>query len=247
MAETAKKGSWGKRIVFIALAIVVIGALVFLKKPVSAALNGALEWVDGLGPAGIAAFIVIYAIAALLFPASVLTLGAGAVFGPIVGTAAVSVASTACACLAFVIGRTVGRDWIKKKMEAYPSFAAVDAAVGKQGFKIVLLTRLSPAFPFTWMNYAYGVTQVKFTTYALASWIGMLPGTFMYVYFGYIGRQAGTAGGESGGGGAKKWAINIGIALSAILITAYVTKLARKELKNATPGGETGAGTPKPA
>jgi uncharacterized membrane protein YdjX (TVP38/TMEM64 family) len=169
----------------ILLAILVLLILALLVLPVKDWLVSALEWTQGLGlwgPVFVAAF---YIVACILFlPGSVLTLGAGFLFEVIVGTITVSIGSTLGACAAFLVGRTIARNWISKKVAANEKFAAIDDAVGRQGFKIVLLTRLSPVFPFNLLNYAFGLTKVSFWKYALASWIGMLPGTVMYVYFG---------------------------------------------------------------
>ena len=224
-----------KTIVKIAIAVVVLAGLVFLlgKLPVKEYLDRFDGYVAKLGTAGMALFVVGYVIAALLFPASVLTLGAGAIFGPWIGTALVSVASTACACLAFLIGRYGARAWVERRLAAFPKFKAVEGAVSKQGFKIVLLTRLSPAFPYTWMNYAYGITSVSFRSYALASWIGMLPGTFLYVYLGYAAKA--TAG-AAGGGGAL-WLTIVKLAAFIVptaIVTVIVTRIARKALAEAS-------------
>lgn len=229
---------WGK-----ALAALGILALLFLALrtlPVKAALESFNAFVASLGFAGVLVFIAGYAIAALLLPASILTLGGGATFGPIVGTAAVSVASTTTACLAFWIGRTVARESIQKQMERFPRFKAVERAVAKQGFKIVLLTRLSPAFPFTWQNYAYGVTNVRFRDYALASWIGMLPGTFAYVYLGYAAKTAGEAAASGDAGGSVAWTIAkvALVVVPALVVTAIIGRTAKKALDDAAKGPE---------
>ncbi len=230
-----------KTIVKILIAVAVVAGAIFLLThfPVKAKLTEFNDYVKSLGALGVVVFVLGYAIAALLFPASILTLGAGATFGPWLGTAAVSVGSTLCACLAFMIGRTVARASIQKKMASFPKFKAVESAVAKQGFKIVLLTRLSPAFPFTWMNYAYGVTEVKFRDYALASWLGMLPGTFAYVYLGYAAKQAGDAA-TSGGSGSSVLVTILKVAVvvvPALVVTAIIAKTAKKALAEAS--GET--------
>ena len=93
------------------------------------------------------------------------------------------------ACAAFFVGRTLARDWIAAKVAGNSKFAAVDEAVGKEGFKIVFLLRLSPVFPFNFLNYALGLTKVSFKHYALASMIGMIPAGLMYVYFGSAARS----------------------------------------------------------
>jgi uncharacterized membrane protein YdjX (TVP38/TMEM64 family) len=102
----------------------------------------------------------------------------------------VSVAYTTAAALAFLISRHVARDRVRRKVEVSPKLAAVDEAIGEQGWKIGALLRLSPAVPFSLQNYLYGVTGVRFWPAVLASWVAMLPGTFMYVYLGSLGKTA---------------------------------------------------------
>ena len=173
-------------------------------------------------------FVGVYVLATVLFlPASALTLGAGAVFGLGLGIAYVSAASTLGAAAAFLIGRYLARDRIAKKTEGNKTFQAIDGAVEKEGWKIVGLTRLSPVFPFTLLNYAYGLTKVPFWHYLLASWIGMLPGTAMYVYLGSLGKAAGE-GGTSG----LEWGIRIVGLIATVVVTIYVTKIAKKALNS---------------
>src|SRR5262249_25372568 len=127
-------------------------------------------------------FAAVYAVACLVLPGSLITLAAGSLFGAIVGPASVTGAS-----LAFWLGRTLARGLIEKRLAGNPRFRALDQAVAAGGFKIVLLTRLSPLFPFTLLNYAFGLTKVRFRDYVLTSWIGMLPGTVMDVDLGSTG------------------------------------------------------------
>src|ERR687883_71015 len=134
--------------------------------------------------AGLVVLAAAYALACLVVPGSLMTLAAGSLFGVVVGTAVVSLASVTGASLAFWLGRTLARDLVEKRLAGNPRFRALDQAVAAGGFKIVLLTRLSPLFPFTLLNYAFGLTRVRFRDYVLASWVGMLPGTVMYVYLG---------------------------------------------------------------
>jgi len=172
-------------------------------------------------------------------PGSVLTLGIGFLFGVVQGTIITSVASTLGACVAFWVGRTVARDWVGHRVAGNAKFAAIDEAVGRQGFKMVLLTRLSPVFPFNLLNYAFGLTKVRFRDYALASWIGMLPGTIMYVYLGHAGRQAALALTDATAGPAEQtlaqkiffWA---GLVV-AVVVAVFVTRIARRALREAAP------------
>ena len=163
-------------------------------------LRRSLDWVAGLGPAGVIAFVVIYILACVfMLPGSVLTLGAGAVFGVVKGSAIVSVAATLGATAAFLVGRYFARDRVAKMIEGNARFRAIDEAVGREGWKIVGLTRLSPVFPFNLLNYAYGITKVSLRDYFLATWIGMIPGGVMYVYVGSLAGSLAELGGNGRG------------------------------------------------
>ena len=143
---------------------------------------------------------------------------------------------------AFLVGRTIARDWVAKKVSGNPKFAAIDQAVGREGFKIVTLLRLSPVVPFNLLNYALGLTKVSFTSYALASLIGMLPASIMFVYFGTAARDlAAIAAGEVQGGIAQKVFLFVGLVVTVVVVT-FVTRVAGKSLKE---GGSCRAGFPK--
>jgi len=199
--------------------------------PVKQYLTVTLEWTQTLGIWGPVILAVVYIIACvLLLPGSVLTLGGGAAFGLGVGYLAVTVGSVLGACLAFAVGRTAGRGWVLEKVRGNKRFKAIDEAVGRQGFKIVFLTRLSPLFPFNLQNYAYGVTGVRFRDYALASLLGMIPGTFMYVYLGSAARSvAELSTGTAERGVAQQLLFAAGL-IATIAVSWFVTKIARKAL-----------------
>ena len=155
-----------------------------------------------------------------------LTLGAGAVFGVVWGSIYVSIASTLGATAAFLVGRYLARDAIARKIEGSERFAVIDKAVAKEGWKIVGLTRLSPVFPFTLLNYAFGLTQVKLRDYMLASWIGMMPGTVMYVYLGSLAKAPTGEHPRTTG----EWALyGVGL-LATVVVTVFVTCIAKKAL-----------------
>jgi uncharacterized membrane protein YdjX (TVP38/TMEM64 family) len=181
-------------------------------------------------------FIGTYVAATVLFvPGSILTLGAGFVFGVVGGTLSVSVASTLGALAAFLVGRYVARGWVAAKTADNPRFAAIDEAVGREGWKIVFLTRLSPVFPFNLLNYAYGLTSVSTPAYFLASWIGMLPGTIMYVYFGSLAANLATLGDAAESRGAAQWILyGLGF-VATVAVTVFVTRLARRALAQSVP------------
>jgi len=195
-------------------------------------LRNALQWVDDLGAIAPIAFMLIYIIATVAFlPGSVLTLGAGVLFGIVQGSIYVFLGATIGATLAFLVGRYLARGWISQKIEGNQKFKAIDKAVGKEGLKIVLLTRLSPVFPFNLLNYGLGVTGVSLKDYVLGS-VGMIPGTIMYVYIGSLAGSIATIGGETApdANPVAQWTIRIIGFIATVAVTLYVTKIARKAL-----------------
>ncbi|MDA0837924.1 MAG: TVP38/TMEM64 family protein [Planctomycetota bacterium] len=231
--ETAASGGKAKLII---ATFVVAGLLISAKVfNFHTYLQSVLEWIQGLGPWGPIIFSVIYILCSILFiPGSVLTLAAGLLFGVVSGAIMVSVASTTGAALSFLLGRYFARGAIEKKIAGNEKFAAIDAAVSNEGFKIVLLTRLSPVFPFNLLNYAYGLTKVKFKDYVLGSWIGMMPGTVMYVYLGTLVQSVASLFSDTG---AEKTlgqkALFYGGLVVTVIVTVFVTKVARKALDEA--------------
>jgi len=203
---------------------------------VAGGLRAFLAWTEGLGPLGPALLAGAYVLACvLLLPGSVLTLGAGAAFGFWQGLVAVSIGSTVGACAAFWLGRTIGRGWVEGKVQGDPRLRSLDRAVALEGRKIVFLTRLSPVFPFNLLNFFYGVTKVGFRDYALASWVGMLPGTAVYVLIGSLGR-AGAEAATGQGDGLQTILRLVGL-VATVAVTASVTRIARKALDEAIEGG----------
>ena len=221
-----KDGHRWKWVVYFLCALALFAAFRFLH--IQDLLKPVLAWLAKLGPWGPVLFVAVYIVAAVLFvPGSVLTLGAGAVFGLWFGSVCVSVGATLGATCAFLIGRYFARETIARKIEGNEKFAAIDKAVADEGWKIVFLTRLSPVFPFTLLNYAFGLTRVKLGQYVLASWIGMMPGTVMYVYLGSLA-QLGAAPQHRTTG---EWVLySVGL-LAAIVVTVFVTRLARRALE----------------
>ncbi|MBF5043697.1 TVP38/TMEM64 family protein [Aggregicoccus sp. 17bor-14] len=189
----------------------------------------------GAGGAGAALYVAAYVLACvLLIPGSVLTLAAGFAYGPVQGTLLVMVASMLGAMAAFVLGRTVLRGPIERRLASQPRFAAVDRAVGAQGFKVVLLLRLSPLFPFNLLNYALGLTRVRLGTYALASLIGMFPGTLLYVYLGSLVTSAAElASGRRPQGGPYGQLLFWGGLVATVVATVLITRTARRALAQA--------------
>jgi len=225
-----------KKILRLSIALLLVAAIVatLAVLPVKDYLAGFLDRIESVGPWGPVLLAAAYTVACVLFvPGSILTLGAGFLFGVVWGTIAVSVGSVLGATAAFLVGRTLARGWIEGRIASYPRFQAIDRAVGEQGFRIVLLVRLSPVFPFNLLNYAFGLTKVRLWQYVLASWIGMLPGTVMYVYLGSALKSlADVAAGSPEGGTPQTIFFVVGLVMT-IVATVVVTRVARRALDEA--------------
>lgn len=222
----------------IVLAIVAVVVLVLVGRQAGAYLPQFAAWVQALGFWGPIAFILGYAVATVAFlPGSLLTLAAGAIFGLAGGTVYVFIGATLGSALAFLVARYAARRAVERRLQSHPRFASVDRAVAKEGLKIVFLLRLSPVFPYNLLNYALGLTRVRFLHYVAAS-IGMLPGTFLYVYYGKaLGSLAAIAGGAEIERGAGYWLV-LGLGLVAtLLVTTLVTRIARRALRQEVSSG----------
>lgn len=228
-AQSASKSNWIKFV----LAFVIVGGLFIASRfvDVQGMFRDALQWIQGLGFVGALVFFALYILACvLMLPGFILTLGAGAIYGVVYGTLLVSVSSTVGATAAFLVGRYLARDWIANKVAGRPKFKAVDDAVADEGWKIVGLTRLSPIFPFNLLNYAYGLTQVSLPHYFFASWIGMFPGTIVYVYLGSLAGELATLGQGQRERTPLEWALFVLGLVAAFAVTFYFTRIARRAL-----------------
>ncbi|BAY15809.1 hypothetical protein NIES21_16280 [Anabaenopsis circularis NIES-21] len=230
-SQSKLKGKLKFLLLTILVAVVIIAAKFF---NFSAIFTTLVTQVNNLGIWGIVAYIGIYNLATLLLiPGSVLTLKAGCLFGLFWGSVYALIAAIIGAVLAFMIGRYVSRDWVSRQMEQHPKLKAIDIAVAKEGWKIVLLTRLCPLFPFNLLNYFFGVTQVSLKDYVLGS-LGIIPGTVMYVY---IGTLAGNLAMNNMPNPALtpeaktyQFIMQIIGLVATVAVTIYITKIAHKAL-----------------
>lgn len=199
-------------------------------------LVSTLDWIDGLGPIAPIAFIILYVIITVsLLPASVITLGAGFVFGVVKGSIFVFIGAMLGATAAFLIGRYLARDWVNRKISNNRRFKAIDSAIANEGRKIIFLIRLSPIFPFNLLNYALGLTNISLKDYILGT-TGIIPGTIMYVYLGSLAGNLATLGtGDTPSDPVVTWIIRILAFLTTVAIVFYVTYVARKALKDSAP------------
>ncbi len=215
---------------------VVVGLVVITLSTLSATLpvrewiRDFVGWVQQLGPIGVIIFIIAYALAtALSLPGWIFTVSAGVIYGIIGGTLVALCGAVIGAALAFLVARYFLRQNIEEITQRNPRFAAIDKAIGKNGWKIVGLLRLSPLIPFNLSNYFYGITSISFGAYVLVSAVGMIPGTLLYAYLGAIG-QTGISGGPSLH---NKWQfvlLTVGL-IATIAVTILVSRIATNALK----------------
>jgi uncharacterized membrane protein YdjX (TVP38/TMEM64 family) len=219
------------------IGLVFLVALVLAARRLGGLVPQFAAWVAGLGAWGPVVFILGYVVACIAFiPGSLLTLAAGAIFGVGRGVLFVFIGASLGASAAFLIARYLARGAIERKLAAHPRFGAIDRAIARDGRRIAVLLRLSPVFPFNLLNYALGLTPVRFADYLIAM-AGLLPGTLLYVYSGkLVGDVAALASGVAPPRGPGYYAL-LGLGLVAtIVVTAIVTRAARRALREVTDG-----------
>lgn len=222
-------------VVVAALAAWALGRHLPVQDTLGAAVEASRARIAALGALGPPLFYAAYVVAALAFvPGSVLTLAAGSLFGPWLGTATVSAASTTAAALGFLLARGALRHRVERWAAARPRFRALEAALRAEGWKAVALLRLSPVVPFSLGNYLFGLTPVRFGPYVLASAAAMLPGTFLYVSLGAAGAEAAT-----GGDRARLALLGVGLA-ATLAVTLLLARSARRRLAAESPATRPG-------
>lgn len=194
-----------------------------------------LHNVQAWGIWGIIVFVIIYNVATLcLIPGSILTMKGGCLYGLINGSLIVLVSAIFGAITSFLLGRYFCRNWVYSILNKYPQFEQINEAISEKGWQIVFLTRLSPLFPFNLLNYLFGISKISFKDYIIGS-LGILPGTFMYVYFGSLATNLATANIDNmivtPQTKMLTWAMRIIGLISTIIITILSTNFARKNLR----------------
>jgi uncharacterized membrane protein YdjX (TVP38/TMEM64 family) len=218
-------GHMWKWVALAALLVLLVAAFNFL--PLRAKLQELLAWIDSLGGWAPLLYVLTYAVLTVsLVPGSIMTIGAGALFGLVLGSFCALIGATLGAALAFLIGRHLARERVSRRFHGNPRFDLVDKAVAEEGWKIVGLTRLSPVFPFVLLNYAFSLTAVPFRDYVAATCIGMVPGTVMYVYLGWMA-EAGT---DAESRTTIQWVIYALGFVATVAVTVLVTRIARRGL-----------------
>ncbi|HEX3109359.1 MAG TPA: TVP38/TMEM64 family protein [Thermoanaerobaculia bacterium] len=209
------------------IALLVIAAIVALwLLPIGPWLKTFQAYVKSAGAMGYVVYALGYAVIALVFPGSVLTIGAGAIFGIVGGTIVVATGATLTATIAFLLARTVLRRRVERMTANNPKFRAVDRAIAKEGTKIVLLVRLAAVFPFTIVNYAFGLTGIRLLPYVLTTAIGILPGTIAFVYIGAAAASVATQD-------RTKLLFTIAGLVIAIAVSIFVARVAHNAIRRA--------------
>lgn len=229
----------------ILLASALLLAYVVFSYPVAEWLVSASLWSRSNLLLSVSLFIFVFVTTTVLMaPAWILTVSAGYLYGWAVGTAVVSVASLVGAMAAFLVGRTLAREWVAERARETIWFNALDRAIRKKGFIVVLLTRVSAVFPYNLLNYLYGVSKVRFDHYVLGTWLGMLPVIALYVFAGSTAEDiVALARGEAdaGGGGLVLSIVAVVAVLAVVIIlTRTATRYLDEDL--AAEGDDTVAG-----
>lgn len=216
------------RIVKVVLAIAIIVAIVVLVRtlPVAEWLESFKEWVQDKGALGYVLYALVYiACCVLIVPALALTLGAGAIFGFVAGSIVNVIAATCGATLAFLLARSVLRHRVERMTADNAKFRALDRAITAEGTKIMWLVRLSGFPPFTWVNYAFGLTGIHLGAYVLTTFFGIIPGTLAFTY-------AGAAGAEALTGQGNRIALIV-TAVGAVLVSLFIARVAHSAIRRA--------------
>ena len=195
------------------------------------------SWLPVLqAPAGALLFIPLYAVwVTLLLPGVWASMLAGALYGTWWGSLIVFVGACLGAEAAFLLGRTWLRGWAMGRLEAFPKLQAVEQAVSREGLKLVLLTRLPPAFPFSLLNLAYGLSEVSLRDYTLGL-IGIIPGTILFCGLGALAGDVARFGDVlSGEADPFTWTLRV-VGIAATVASVWlVGRAAQRALKAAQP------------
>ena len=220
-----------KQTIRIVAALLVIAAIIvaFRVLPVADWLRSFQAYVRGLGALGYVVYTVVYALCVVAFvPASILTLGAGAIFGFVGGTIVVVIGATIGATLAFLLARTVMRKRVEAMTAKSAKFRALDRAIASEGTKIVFLVRLAVVFPFTYINYAFGLTAIPLWRFVVATFFGILPATAAFVFASSAATSAATTSASS-----ITKTVYIAGGIIAIVVSILIGRIATRAIKRA--------------
>jgi uncharacterized membrane protein YdjX (TVP38/TMEM64 family) len=234
MIQQDKKGNWTKLIFAAAVVLAVIALMKYFGLFQYVSMQNIMNlkaWINGLGAIGPLVYILLFIAACLFFlPGLPVAILGGLAFGPIMGTVWASIGSTTGAALAFLVARYVAREMVEGWAQANPIFKKIDDGVAAQGWRMLMITRLVPVFPFNLQNYAYGLTKIGFPTYVLVSWICMLPGAIAFTFMG--------GAIVSGEGNIGRIFIYLGIGAVVLVLISLIPGWIKKRSKLADPEKE---------
>ena len=211
-----------------AIVVVVVVVLVLLTRalPIARWLGEFQTWVGNAGAIGYVLYALVYVLCCILVvPALALTLGAGAIFGFVTGSIVSLIGATLGATAAFLLSRTVMRHRVERLTANNVKFRALDRAITVEGTKIMWLVRLSGFPPFTWVNYAVGITGIDTRTFIVTTFFGIIPGTLAFTYAGAAGAAA-----LSGAGNRVLLAVT---AVGAVVVSAFIARVALRAIRRA--------------
>ncbi|HEX2833739.1 MAG TPA: TVP38/TMEM64 family protein [Thermoanaerobaculia bacterium] len=212
--------------VIVAIAILVAFVVLVRTLPVAEWLEEFKQWVQGQGAIGYVLYALVYVVCCvLIIPALALTLGSGAIFGFVAGAIVNVIAATIGATIAFLLARSVLRHRVERMTANNRKFRALDRAITTEGTKIMWLVRLSGFPPFTWVNYAFGLTGIGLGAFVMTTFFGIIPGTLAFTYAGAAGAQALTGDGNR--------IVLIVTAVGAVLVSVFIAHVATKAIRRA--------------
>jgi len=218
--------------------LVVLAATIWSVSEFGEKFLSLVAWIETLGAWGPLIFIFAYMVSVPLFaPGSVLTFTAGTLFGLFWGVFYAFVGAFLGSTAAFLISRHIARDWVDNRLTASKHLKAVNEAISDDGLRITLLLRLSPVIPFNALNYFLGLTQVSFRDFVFAS-TGMIPGTFLYVYFGHFAARVVDSSIKSDNVKLLEWSVWIIGLIATLSAVLLIADKARKKLSVTIDGKE---------
>ncbi len=196
-------------------------------------MRDSIDWIAQTGSTGWIWFIVLYALSCVLFlPGSVLSFGAGAVYGFWGGTMLVSLASVAGALANFLTTRYLLRGWMERRFASSKKFHALNHVATKDAWRMIILTRISPILPHSLVSCAFGLSRVRFWRFIAASWIGFFPISAAYSYGGSVIGKAAKGGLHQGPWAWLIYTLELAV---TIAVTVWITKAGQKALRSVAP------------
>jgi uncharacterized membrane protein YdjX (TVP38/TMEM64 family) len=196
------------------------------------------DWIAAQGVWGYVIFIAVMVVATSIFvPDTVFAIAAGALFGILWGTLAMTVGCLLTAALNYATARLFLQSTVRAYLERKPQLAAIQRAVDREGFRFQLLLRLTPINPVS-ISYILGAAGTRFSTF-LAACLGVVPAIFVEVYFGYVAKHVAKVSGGRSEHSTLHTAITIIGLLACVAMLVYVVRMARQAIRTAEAADET--------